>query len=209
MRSQLRRAVCAVAFGVVLMGWSAVAQDRTQRPAPGGQPGGRPSNRPGPGDGARPQPGRPGPGQGSGRPSPGSGPGRPQPGRPGPGRPQPNRPVPGRPIPGRPGGGRPPSWGRPPQQRPSYAFRPNDRDRLLRHYRSHLRYINRSRRPLFSVGGYFPYGDVGYLSPLPVGLYAQLPPPPFGYQMGYFDGYVVVYDPVTYFIANMVDLLAP
>ncbi len=29
-----------------------------------------------------------------------------------------------------------------------------------------------------------------------------------GYQMGYFDGYVVVYDPVTYFVANMVDLLA-
>jgi hypothetical protein len=24
--------------------------------------------------------------------------------------------------------------------------------------------------------------------------------------MGYFDGYVVVYDPVTYFIANLVDL---
>ena len=79
---------------------------------------------------------------------------------------------------------------------------------LLRHYRSHLRYVNRSRRPLFSVGGYFPYGDIGYLSPLPVGLYGQLPPPPPGYQMGYFDGYVVVYDPLTYFIANMVDLLA-
>ena len=79
---------------------------------------------------------------------------------------------------------------------------------MLRHYRSHLRYIHRSRRPLFSVGGYFPYGDIGYLSPLPVWLYGQLPPPPSGYQMGYFDGYVVVYDPVTYFIANMVDLLA-
>ena len=25
-------------------------------------------------------------------------------------------------------------------------------------------------------------------------------------EMGYFDGYVVVYDPVTYFIANMPDL---
>jgi len=25
--------------------------------------------------------------------------------------------------------------------------------------------------------------------------------------MGYFDGYVVVYDPLTYFIANVIDLL--
>jgi len=25
--------------------------------------------------------------------------------------------------------------------------------------------------------------------------------------MGYFDGYVVVYDPLSYFIANVVDLL--
>ena len=79
---------------------------------------------------------------------------------------------------------------------------------MRRHYAARLRYINRARRPIFTIGGYFPYGDIGYLSPLPAGLYGQLPPPPFGYQMGYFDGYVVVYDPVTYFIANMVDLLA-
>jgi len=25
--------------------------------------------------------------------------------------------------------------------------------------------------------------------------------------MGYYDGYVVVYDPLTYFIANLVDLM--
>jgi RNA polymerase subunit RPABC4/transcription elongation factor Spt4 len=30
---------------------------------------------------------------------------------------------------------------------------------------------------------------------------------PPGYQMGYWDGYVVVYDPITYFIANVIDLL--
>ena len=209
MRAYWRRAVCATVLGVVAMGPAAMAQDRSARPSPG-RPGGRPggTNRPSPGgDGSRPQPGRPRPEQGGGRPNPG-GPGRPQPGRPQPGRPQPGRPQPGRPTPGRPGSGRPPSWGRPPQQRPNYGFRPNDRNLLLRHYRSRLGYINRSRRPLFSVGGYFPYGDIGYLSPLPVGLYGQLPPPPFGYQMGYFDGYVVVYDPLTYFIANMVDLLA-
>ena len=38
-------------------------------------------------------------------------------------------------------------------------------------------------------------------------MYGYLPPPPPGYMMGYFDGYVVVYDPVTYFVADVVDLL--
>lgn len=91
--------------------------------------------------------------------------------------------------------------------RPSYHFRPNDRNFLRRYYLRHLAYINRARRPVFTVGGYFPYGDIGYLSPVPPSLYGQLPLPPPGYQMGYFDGYVVVYDPLTYFIADLIDLL--
>ena len=200
------------------------------RPAPGGNPpgdGNRPGGPGGPGGGNRPggpggnrpqpQPTRPTPtpnpgnrpsgGPGGNRPNPGRpDTGRPQPDRPNPGRPQPGRPNPGRPQPGRPGG-RPPQWGRPPQNRPSYSFRPNDRDLLRRHYLARLRYINRARRPIFTIGGYFPYGDIGYLSPLPVSLYGTMPPPPPGYQMGYYDGYVVVYDPITYFIANVVDLL--
>lgn len=57
------------------------------------------------------------------------------------------------------------------------------------------------------IGGFFPYGYIPYLSPLPPDVYGYLPPPPLGYSMGYYDGYVVVYDPVTYFIANVIDLL--
>jgi hypothetical protein len=163
-----------------------------------------------PATGARPQPGnRPNPGGGSaGRPQPA----RPQPARPQPGtrppqRPNPPRPNPGNRPPGRPNPGRPPQWGRPPANRPSYGFRPTDRAWLRRHYASRLRYINRARRPVFTVGGYFPYGDIGYLSPLPPDVYGYLPPPPPGYRMGYWDGYVVVYDPFTYFIANLIDLM--
>ena len=161
------------------------SQDRQQRPA----------TRPAPnGQGGRPNPG----GQGGGN-------------RPGGGRPQPQPPRPNRPRPpnrpNRPGPNRPPQWGRPPQYRPPYQFRPNDRDFLRRHYLRSLRSINRARRPVFSVGGYFPFADIGYLTAVPPSLYGSIPPPPPGYQMGYYDGYVVVYDPLTYFIANLVDLI--
>jgi hypothetical protein len=70
-----------------------------------------------------------------------------------------------------------------------------------------LRAINRARRLRLAVGGYYPYADIGYLHPVPPDVYGYLPPPPPGYQMGYYDGYVVVYDPITYFIANLVDLM--
>jgi hypothetical protein len=173
----------------------------------GGSPGGNNGNRPGPGGnngGNRPNPGgnRPGPG----RPQPSRPtPGRPSPGRPNPGHGRPPQPGHGRPQPGRPG--RPPQWGRPPQNRPSYNFRPSDRNSLRRFYMSRFGAINRARRPVFAIGGFFPYADIRYISPLPPELYGQLPPPPLGYSMGYYDGYVVVYDPVSYFIANVIDLL--
>ena len=57
------------------------------------------------------------------------------------------------------------------------------------------------------IGGFFPYVYIPYITALPPNVYGYLPPPPPGYNMGYYNGYVVVYDPVTYFIANVVDLL--
>jgi hypothetical protein len=224
MQSRIGRIFQGTLFCCLAVTLPAISQDQqsqqrpTTRPAQGGQavrpqPGGqRPGgNRPNPGGGGnRPQPSGPNPGQGNGRPQPS----RPNPGRPGgrpPSRPNPGNRPPSRPNPGnrpsRPPSHRPPNWGRPPQQRPSYNFRPTDRDYLRRYYQHRFGYINRARRPIFNVGGYFPYGDIGYLSPLPPNIYGYLPPPPPGYQMGYFDGYVVVYDPLTYFIANVIDLL--
>jgi hypothetical protein len=203
---------------IILFGLStaypAASQDRSNAPQNKsdnrgnnqGKPSG-PQTKPSPGGGnARPQPSRPQPG----RPNPGGGkpqPSRPQPSRPNPGRPNPGRPNPGRPSTGRPSHGRPPQWGHRPSKRPSYSFRPNDRSYLHRYYLSRLGAINRANRPRFVIGGFFPYGYIPYLSPLPPDVYGYLPPPPPGYSMGYYDGYVVVYDPVTYFIANVIDLL--
>lgn len=219
---------------IILFGLStaypAVSQDRSNTPqnktdsrGNQGRPS-RPQTKPSPGGGntrpqpGQPQPGRPNPGNGNqkpqpsrpnpGRPQPGKPqPSRPQPSRPNPGRPNPSRPNPGRPNPGRPSQGRPPQWGHRPSKRPSYSFRPNDRSYLRRYYLSRLSAINRANRPRFVIGGFFPYGYISYLSPLPPDLYSYLPPPPPGYSMGYYDGYVVVYDPVTYFMVNVIDLL--
>ena len=215
--------LCAIAFTLPAISAASPQDPRNQQPSGGPQTRPAPPQRPSPGGGTPGggNPGRPNPGNGGPppRPNPGNGGPQIQPIRPNPGNggpqiqpPRPSRPQPPRPNPGNgnyrpPRPGRPPGWGRPPQNRPSYQFRPRDRDYLRRHYLRHLSYINRARRPIFTIGGYFPYGDIGYLSPLPPNLYGYLPPPPPGYQMGYFDGYVVVYDPVTYFIANLVDLL--
>lgn len=122
-------------------------------------------------------------------------------------KPPSNRPPVNYPTP-RPPSSRPPQWGRPPAHRPPpYYWRPNDRAYLHRYYSRNLSYINVSRRPVFVVGGFFPFADFGYITPLPAQVYGYLPPPPPGYQMGYYQGYVVVYDPVTGFIVNVIDLL--
>lgn len=207
LRKSFGSAVLSCALLLTLPTMGQAPQDKGNRsgqPNGGGKPGGNNGNRPTPGGGNRP-----GPGGNNGGNKPGQGAGRPQPARP---NPQPARPQPSRPQPSRPNRpttrpGRPAQWGRPPQNRPSYNFRSADRNSLQRYYATRMRSINRSRRPVFRMGGFFPYGDIQYLSPIPVSLYGTLPPPPPGYQMGYYDGYVVVYDPVTYFIANVIDLL--
>ena len=207
---QSRRTIfCSFVLCLFFGGYMAVPQAPQTRPAPGGgQPGGNRPGNPGGGNGNRPQPSRPNPGGPQiqpVRPSPGGGNNRPQPPRPNPPRPNPPRPNPGTRPPVRPG--RPPSWGRPPASRPTYGWRPGDRAWLHRYYARNLGYINLATRPRFAIGGFFPFAYIPYITPVPPHVYSYLPPPPPGYQMGYYDGYVVVYDPVTYFIANVIDLM--
>lgn len=78
---------------------------------------------------------------------------------------------------------------------------------MRRYYARDLRSINRARRPRFVTGTDIPFGYRSYFRPVPPPLLGYLPPPPPGYAMGYFDGYVVVYDPVSFAILNLVDLL--
>jgi hypothetical protein len=102
---------------------------------------------------------------------------------------------------------RPQRWGRPPANRPTYNFRSNGRDSLRRYYASRFGAIDRARRPIFRIGGYLPYEDLGFFSPVPPGVWGSLPPIPYGYEAAYWDGYVVIYDPNTGYILYVTDLL--
>ena len=37
--------------------------------------------------------------------------------------------------------------------------------------------------------------------------YRDMPPPPPGYRFGYYDGYVVAYNPTTQIVADVLDLV--
>jgi hypothetical protein len=105
-----------------------------------------------------------------------------------------------------------PPHGAPPhyigQPRPGYYFRPGDRERMRRYYARNFGYIDRGRRPRFMIGAYIPFGYRGYLRLVPSALLGYLPAPPPGYVLGYFQGYLVVYNPRTFTILNVMDLLS-
>lgn len=91
--------------------------------------------------------------------------------------------------------------------RPSYQFRSQDTGRLRQYYQGRFGRINRSHRPRFSRGGYIPRTYWGDFQPVPSSLLVYLPAVPPGYAIGYYDGYVVVYDPTTYLIISVLDIL--
>lgn len=99
--------------------------------------------------------------------------------------------------PGRPGGG----------SQPGYRFGNDDRNRFAQRYRSDaMRWRNRRDRPRFYAGYAIPRNYA--LRPVPPSYWAGGPPPPPGYQYGYYDGYVVAYNPATRIIADVLDLVA-
>ena len=90
--------------------------------------------------------------------------------------------------------------------RPDWRFDTNRRDQFARYYRKDaMRWRNR-RRPNFTPGYVIPRTYA--IQPVPNAYWAGQPPPPPGYRYGYYDGYVVAYDPTTRVIADVLDLVA-
>ena len=88
-----------------------------------------------------------------------------------------------------------------------YDFGQNDRSRLQAHYRSSINKVDRDKRPSFQAGHEIPRAYRAAITPAPESLRRRLPTPPSGYQIGYYQGYTVVYDPTSFVILTLIDLL--
>lgn len=94
----------------------------------------------------------------------------------------------------------------PPGQAKKY-FRDQDRAQFYAHYRQDANRWRGRRRPVFVPGQVIARTYV--VQPVPRSYWVNVtPPPPVGYQYGYYGGYVVAYNPATRVIADVLDLVA-
>lgn len=112
---------------------------------------------------------------------------------------------------GRPGGDR----GRPGDDRnrhddkPDFHFRQEDRGRFGSHYKGDIGKVRKhaDRRHHINAGDHLPPDFRSHLKAVPASYYRDMPPPPPGYRFGYYDGYVVAYNPTTQIVADVLDLV--
>lgn len=89
--------------------------------------------------------------------------------------------------------------------RDDYRFQDEDRGRFYAYYRSDADRWRGHKRPVFVTGRAIPSTYV--VQVVPQTYWVGAPPPPPGYQYGYYGGYVVAYDPTTRIIADVLDLV--
>lgn len=89
----------------------------------------------------------------------------------------------------------------------NFRFRDEDRGHFAPHYQKDVHHWqNNPHRPRFERGQRIPPNY--RFQAVPRSYYANVPPPPAGYQYGYYDGYVVAYNPTSRIIADVLDLAA-
>ena len=94
-------------------------------------------------------------------------------------------------------------------QKREYHFRQEDTAKLRQSYNEINRVdmahrnVNRER---YVAGGHLPDDWRNHIHPVPAALIRELPPIPAGCEIGYIDGYCVVYDPGTLEIIDLMDL---
>jgi hypothetical protein len=86
-----------------------------------------------------------------------------------------------------------------------WRFQEQDRQHFYSHYRQDADHWRGKKRPRFVRGQAIPRGY--YVQPVPQAYWQNVPPPPPGNQYGYYDGYVVAYNPTTRIIADVLDLV--
>ena|SRR5579872_2903274 len=95
------------------------------------------------------------------------------------------------------------------QEKAEYHFRPEHKDQFSSHYKSQIRDVQKhaDRRQHINAGEQLPSDYRSRLKAVPRSYYRNVPPPPPGYQFGYYDGYVVAYNPTTRVVADVLDLV--
>jgi len=91
-------------------------------------------------------------------------------------------------------------------RRPHYAWGYGGGWRLHQYFLGDSRTMYRMHRNYLFIGGYIPERLFDRIQPIPAGLMVDLPPVPPGYEIGYFDGYCLVYDPYSLEIIGLIDL---
>jgi hypothetical protein len=90
--------------------------------------------------------------------------------------------------------------------RPRYTWGTGSGWRLHQFFLGDMRPMSRMHRNHFFIGGYFPRIFLDRIQPIPAGLMVDLPPVPPEYEIGYYDGYCLVYDPNSSEIVGVIDL---
>jgi hypothetical protein len=85
-----------------------------------------------------------------------------------------------------------------------YHFKSDARDKAREHYKSQA--TNHSRTVTIVRQEVVPAEVQTRIEPVPVDVVGYLGPAPEGFQYGYVDGYVLVYDPATFFVVDVIDL---
>jgi hypothetical protein len=85
-------------------------------------------------------------------------------------------------------------------------FRDQDSAYLARYYDG-PRDLPPGLRKKYYRNGTLPPGWQARFRPMPPLVIQQLPPVPYGYQRGYYDGYAVVVDPRTRVIFDAIDIV--
>ncbi len=88
-----------------------------------------------------------------------------------------------------------------------YHFRAEDRSKLRPHFQAQLAHVDRAHRPHVAAGVTLQPTYQTVIEPVPQDVIVYLAPPPPGYEFGFLDGYVLVYDPSTFFVIDVIDLL--
>ncbi|QSX34247.1 hypothetical protein JYB87_03070 [Shewanella avicenniae] len=94
-----------------------------------------------------------------------------------------------------------------PHSNAAYALSSHNKHVLQSHYQRILPRVDRHKRPKFSQGEMIPDRYRQYITAAPDTLVRRLTDVPRGCNVGYYQGYGVVYDPETFLIVSLVDLL--